>query len=133
MPASEGALRVLVADDSELVRGSLCSLLRKHGGWVVCGEAATGLQAIEKSAELRPDVVLLDLSLPDLNGFEAAKRIHEGSPRSGIVIVTEIDSQTLSYVTARPGVCSCVSKARLSRDLLPAIEAAAIARFNSPV
>lgn len=125
MSVSEVALRVLVADDSNLVRSSLCALLQKHAGWTVCGEATTGVQAIDKAAELKPDVVLLDLSLPDLNGFEAAKRIHECSPGCGIVIVTEIDPQTLSYVGARPGVSACVSKSRLSRDLLPAIEAAA--------
>jgi YesN/AraC family two-component response regulator len=63
-------LRILVADDHEIVRRGLVSLLKSHAGWEVCAEAQDGRQAVEKAKELRPDVVILDIGMPNLNGLE---------------------------------------------------------------
>jgi DNA-binding NarL/FixJ family response regulator len=68
-------LRILVADDHEIVRRGLVSLLKSHAGWEVCGEAQDGRQAVDKTKGLRPDVVILDTGMPNLNGLEAARQI----------------------------------------------------------
>ena len=118
------AVRILVADDNELVRGAMCSLLQEQQEWLVCGEATGGADALEKATQLRPDVVLLDISMPDLNGFQVARRIHEQVPTCEILIVSENDSRTFEHIGARPGVRGYVMKSRLSYDLVSAVEAA---------
>lgn len=121
MPSS---LRILVADDNEAIRNGLCSTLETRSGWVVCGRAVDGADAVQKAVELRPDIVLVDLSMPGLNGFEAAGRIHQQIPDANILIVTEHDSRTLEHLPPQPGVRGYVVKSRLDRDLIPAVEAA---------
>src|SRR5580704_304139 len=71
------ALRILVADDHDLMRRGVKALLQSHAGWEICGEAHTGREAVTKAEELKPDVVILDISMPDLNGIEAARRIRK--------------------------------------------------------
>jgi two-component system response regulator NreC len=110
------------------VRSALSALLREQAGWVVCAEAKSGREAIAMANELKPDVVLVDVSMPDLNGFEVASRIHQLSPNSGILLVTEHDIRTLGYLRSQPGVGGCVMKSRVSLDLIPAVEAAAANR-----
>ena len=82
-------LRILVADDHPMVRAALRRLLESNAMWRVCGEATNGLEAVEKSAELTPDVVILDYSMPYMNGFEAARRIGSASPGMPIIIFTQ--------------------------------------------
>ncbi|HEY6466934.1 MAG TPA: response regulator transcription factor [Candidatus Acidoferrales bacterium] len=118
------SVRILVADDNEAIRNSLCSALQSQAGWTVCGEATDGHDAFEKAVELKPDVILLDVSMPRLNGFETAARIHEQIPDVEILIVTEHDSRTLAHVVSQPGVRGYVIKSRIERDLIPAVEAA---------
>ena len=118
------SIRILVADDNELMRSGICSLLRSHPGWSVCGEATDGQDAIEKAVELRPDVVLVDVSMPRVNGFETARCIHERVPQVEILIVTEQDSDSLLHIEPQPGVRGYVVKSRLGRDLVSAVEAA---------
>lgn len=127
-------LKILVADDNELMRSGLCGLLKEHPGWRICGEAAGGLDAIQKSIHLKPDVILLDVSMPDLNGFQVAKRIHERLPVSAILIVTEHDPQLFESIEPQPGVWGYVMKSRASSQLLSAVEAASAQslRFVSP-
>ena len=73
-------LRILVADDHEIVRRGLVSLLKPHLGWEICGEARDGREAVEKAKALRPDVVILDVGMPNLNGLEAARQmLHNNS------------------------------------------------------
>lgn len=124
MDAKNGDIRILVADDSEMMRSSLCSLLKSHPGWIVCGEAIDGMDAIQKAVDLRPDVILVDVSMPHLNGFETAKSIHEKVPEAEILIVTEQDSRSLAHLPLQPGVRGYVMKSRLGRDLSSAVEAA---------
>jgi two-component system response regulator NreC len=124
MDRNDIAVRILVADDNDLMRSALCALLREHAGWYVCAEAKSGREAIEKATELKPDVALVDVSMPDLNGFEVANRIYEAFPDSKILIVTEHDPRTLAYAASQPGVRGCVMKSRASVDLIPAVKAA---------
>lgn len=118
------SIRILIADDNDLMRSALRSLLHKHPGLVVCGEARNGTDAISEAARLTPDVVLVDISMPDVNGLEAARRIHQQVPGCEILIVSENDYRTLKYCECPPGVRGYVIKSRLSFDLVPAVRAA---------
>ena len=120
----QNALRILVADDNEMVRRGLCFVLKSRSEWDICGIALDGPDAVRKAVELKPDVILLDLSMPGLNGFEAAGCIHEQVPDAEILIVTEHDSRTLDLLPQEPGVRGYVVKSRIERDLIPAVEAA---------
>src|SRR5260370_10581893 len=124
MATNDSLVRILVADDSELIRSSLCSILQSRAGWIGCGEATEGKEAFEKAIQLNPDVILIDVSMPRLNGFEAAKLIHEEVPDSEILIVTEHDSRTFAALPSQPGVRGYVVKSRISLDLIHAVEAA---------
>ncbi|HEX8817850.1 MAG TPA: response regulator transcription factor [Terriglobales bacterium] len=117
-------LRILVADDNEAIRDGLCSVLERHSEWLVCGRAADGTEAVKKAVDLRPDVMLVDVSMPGLNGFEVAEYIHEQVPDVEILIVTEHDPRTLEHLPSQPGVRGYVVKSRIERDLIPAVEAA---------
>jgi DNA-binding NarL/FixJ family response regulator len=117
-------VRILVADDNEMIRNGVCSILKSRAGWVVCGEATNGKDAIEKAIELEPDVILVDISMPQLNGLEAAARIHEHLPDAKILVVTEHDYRLVAHLPRQPGVRGYVSKSRISLDLIPAVEAA---------
>ena len=121
MPSS---LRILVADDNERIRDGLCAVLEERSGWMVCGRAVDGMDAVQKAVELKPDVVLIDVSMPGLNGFEAAGCIHEQIPEAEILIVTEHDSRFLEHIPFQPGVRGYIVKSRLEQDLIPAVEAA---------
>lgn len=122
MATNRISVRILVADDNGMLRAGMCTLLRSHECWTVCGEAADGTDAVEKAIALNPDVVLLDISMPYLNGLEAAKQIHKWVPASKILIVTEHDAKTLENMPAQPGVSGYVMKSRLNFDLISAIE-----------
>ena len=74
------AFRIFIADDHEVVRRGIRSLLEGHAGWEVCGEARDGREAVEKVAELKPDLVLLDVGMPNLNGLDAARQILNDTP-----------------------------------------------------
>jgi DNA-binding NarL/FixJ family response regulator len=121
MPTS---LRILVADDNEMIRNGLCAVLETRSGWIVCGCAVDGTDAVQKAAELKPDVILVDVSMPGLNGFEAAECIHEQVPDAEILIVTEQDSSMLDQLPRLPGVRGYVVKSRITSDLILAVEAA---------
>src|SRR3984885_16186680 len=82
------ALRILIADDHDLLRRGVKTLLQSHAGWEICGEAVTGREAVTKADQLRPDVVILDINMPDLNGVDAAKRIRRVLPETEILILS---------------------------------------------
>lgn len=124
MTTKDRSVRILVADDSELMRSGLRSLLQSHSGWVVCGEAVDGNDTLRKAVDLRPDVILVDVSMPYLNGFEAARAIHERIPDAQILLVTEHDSRMLATLPSQPGVRGYIAKSRIDSDLIPAVEAA---------
>ncbi len=99
----QAMLRILVADDVPMVRAGLKSLLETHEGWSVCGEAGDGQDAVQKALDLTPDVVLLDVSMPHLNGLQAAEIIKKYLPSATIYFVTQYDSLEMARVTAEAG------------------------------
>jgi DNA-binding NarL/FixJ family response regulator len=114
-------MRVLIVDDNELVRRALRDLVSNEAGCAVCGEAADGQQAFEKARELRPDLILLDLSMPATNGFELSKRIREELPSARILIVSQQDADLVLPSALQAGADGCVDKARIVVDLLPVL------------
>jgi DNA-binding NarL/FixJ family response regulator len=104
------ALRTLVVDDYEDVRKLLRSTLQEKTECVIVGEAADGLQAVERAKELQPDLILLDLSLPKLNGMEASQRIRKLSPNSKIVFLSQDDSPEIAQEALRRGAAGYLLK-----------------------
>src|SRR5256714_10952006 len=117
------ALRIFVADDHEIVRRGLCALLTSHSGWEICGEAGDGRKAVEKVARLKPDIVILDIGMPSLNGLDAARQILHNEPRQKIAILSVMDSEQVIHEALKAGAGAYISKADGARDLIGAIEA----------
>jgi DNA-binding NarL/FixJ family response regulator len=114
-------IRILVVDDFETWRRYVCSLLQKHGQYDVIGEVADGLEAVHKAQELQPDVILLDINLPSLNGIQAARRIRECAPKTKILFVSENTSEDIAEEALRTGAQGYVVKEDARRELLIAI------------
>lgn len=121
-------VRVLLADDYEPFRRCVSSLFLKHPGWEIIGEVSDGLEAVKKTQELNPDVVLLDLSLPKIDGVEAANRIRRTAPATKIVFITAYHDSELMQTVLRDQAEGYVLKWEIMRDLFPAIEAALCGR-----
>jgi PAS domain S-box-containing protein len=117
-----GSLRILIVDDHETVRRGVRALLSSRRDWVVCGEAGDGFEAVEKAKSLRPDVVLMDISMPRMDGVEATRIIRREVPESKIIIVSQNDPIVASSQAAEIDAGGYVNKADLARDLLPALE-----------
>jgi DNA-binding NarL/FixJ family response regulator len=117
-------VRVLVVDDFVGFRGFVRSMLGKHPDFQVVGEAADGLEAIHKAEKLQPDLIVLDLGLPSLNGLEAARRIRKLSSKSKIIVSSLESSDEVVQEALRSGALGYVTKARLFTDLIPAIREA---------
>ena len=107
-------LRILIVDDHEAVRCGLRLLLAARAEWIICGEAVDGLDAIEKSKALRPDPVLMDISMPRMDGVQAIRIIYEEFPRPEIIIVSQNDLAIISRQAATIDSCGYVDKASLS-------------------
>ena len=108
-------------DDSRAWRRAVCSLLQKHLDLVIIGECSDGLEAVQKSEELQPDLVLLDIGLPTLNGVEAARQIREVAPASRILFLTSYHGLEIFHQAMSVGALGLVVKLKASRELLPAI------------
>jgi DNA-binding NarL/FixJ family response regulator len=114
--------RILIVDDHEVVRQGLRALLEKVEGWSVCGEAANGREAVEQAAALKPEVVLLDLGMPELNGLEAARRISKAHPRCAIVVLSAYQEDAVVRDVIAAGVRGYVLKSESARDLALAVQ-----------
>ncbi len=117
------SFRILVADDHEVVRRGVCSLLEAHSGWEVIAEALDGRDAVEKAAQLRPDLVILDIGMPNLNGLEATRQILRSHPGSRVLILTMHDSEQVVREGLEAGARGFVLKSDADRDLVGAVEA----------
>src|SRR5260221_12448761 len=116
--------RVLVVEDFEPFRRFVCWMLRKNPELQVIGEVSDGMEAVRKSEALQPDLILLDIALPSLNGIEAARRIRKLAPEARIIFVSQEHSAEIAQEAFRSGALGYVVKWRAGVDLLPAIEAA---------
>lgn len=121
---SFAAVRVLVVDDHEPFRKFVCSTAGERPELQVIGEAGDGLQAVQKAGELRPDLILLDVGLPALNGIEAAHRISKLVPRATILFVSQNNDADVVETALSNGAKGYVLKGDVSTELLSAIEAA---------
>ena len=114
---------ILIADDHEVARRGVRALLEGQPGWHVCGEAVTGRDAIEKARLLRPDVVILDIGMPELNGLDAARRIRKEVPEAEVLILTMHESEQVIREVLDAGARGYVLKSDAGRDLIAAVEA----------
>ena len=115
-------LRLLIVDDHAVVRRGVRALLESQPGWEICGEAADGQEAIRKATELKPDIVVLDISLPGLNGFEATSRILKESPESEVLILTMHHSEELAQQVIKAGARGYVLKSDADQSLVAAVD-----------
>jgi DNA-binding NarL/FixJ family response regulator len=116
-------MRVLIADDHEVVRRGVHALLEGRPNWEVCGEAATGREAIESARKLRPDLVILDIHMPDMDGLEAIPQILGVCPGAKILVLTMHDSGEVATKALAAGASGVVLKSEATRDLVMAIQA----------
>ena len=116
-------LRILLADDHEIVRRGLCTLLQRHEGWEVCGEATDGREAVEKAKQLKPDVVIVDIGMPNLNGLEATRQLLQFDPNFKVIVLTVTDADQVIREALDAGARGFVLKSDAARDLVSAVEA----------
>ena len=116
------SLRILVVDDHAVVRRGVRSLLESHEGWEVCGEATTGRDAVEQSRQLRPDVVVMDLSLPELNGLDATRQILKDGPGIEVLVLTMHHSEALARDVLRAGARGYIMKSDADENLITTVD-----------
>jgi DNA-binding NarL/FixJ family response regulator len=115
-------LRILVADDHEAVRAGVCSILQSRGDVEICGQAANGREAVQKAGELKPDLVLLVITMPVLDGLSAAKEIHELFPEVVILFLSVHEGKQVANLAKSSGASGYVSKTSGSDILLKAVD-----------
>jgi DNA-binding NarL/FixJ family response regulator len=116
------SLRIFLADDHEVVRLGLRTLLENGTGWKVVGEASNGRDAVEGVTQLKPDVVVMDLSMPQLNGLEATRQILRGAPRTAVMILSVNESEDIVHEVLAAGARGFMLKSDAGKDLLVAVE-----------
>lgn len=118
-------LKILIADDHELVRKGLRAVLEGQSGWTICGEAVNGRQAVELARQLKPDVMVMDVTMPELNGLEATRQILKDRPKTEVLILTMHESEQLVAEVLAAGARGYILKGDTSRLLVAAIESIA--------
>jgi DNA-binding NarL/FixJ family response regulator len=118
-------LRILLADDHDIVRRGLKELLQERAGWIVCAEASNGREAVDLAVKFRPHVAVLDLSMPELNGLEATRRIRQAVPETEVLIFTMHDSEELVRNVLGAGARGYLLKSDAALQLVPAVESLA--------
>ncbi|MGH9404746.1 MAG: response regulator, partial [Terriglobia bacterium] len=114
--------RILIADDHSIVRRGVRALLESERKWQVCGEASTGQEAVGKAQSLKPDVIVLDVAMPDINGLSATRQILKNVPSARVLILSMHESEQAVHDALEAGARGYVFKSDLDRDLLTAVE-----------
>jgi two-component system response regulator NreC len=115
-------MRILIVDDNERVRRGIAGVLAYAQDYELCGEALSGEDGIERARELRPDLVLLDVSMPGIDGLETARQLRRQHPSVKIIILSQHDQQALLPQALEAGANGCLDKSRIAHDLLKAIK-----------
>jgi DNA-binding NarL/FixJ family response regulator len=121
----ESTIRILIADDHGVVREGLRAVLGSESDMEVVSEAATGKEVVERAAELRPDVILMDIQMPELNGIEATRRILEANPDVGVVVLTMFEDDDSVFSVMRAGARGYVLKGAPPSEILKVVRAVA--------
>src|ERR1051325_1397992 len=114
-------VRILIADDHDVVREGIRTILEEQPGWVVCSEATTGREAVLKALLSPPDVVILDVGMPEMNGLEAARQIHRAVPTAKILALTVHEVEQLAQEFVEAGASGYLLKADTGRMLVDAV------------
>jgi DNA-binding NarL/FixJ family response regulator len=117
--------RILIADDHEVVRRGIRSIAQSHSNLEVCGEASDGRQAVKMTAELKPDIVIIDIGMPQLNGLDATRQIVHANPNARVLILTMHESEQIVHDVLAAGARGYLLKSDAGRDLISAIDALA--------
>jgi len=123
-------IRLLVADDHDILRRGLRELLESQPGWTVVAEAGNGSKALEMALEHQPDIAVLDVAMPDLNGFETTRRIREALPQTEVLILTAHDSEQMVHEAEACGARGYLLKSDVGRDLISAVESVRRHKFS---
>jgi DNA-binding NarL/FixJ family response regulator len=123
--------RILIVDDHEIFRRGLRSLLESREEFDISGEAANGLEAVEKAKQLRPDMIVMDVSMPQMDGLQATRLIRRDVPESKILILSQHDSPYMLAAALDAGASAYVTKSQVARCLFAALEAVAQGRAFS--
>jgi DNA-binding NarL/FixJ family response regulator len=118
-------MRILIADDDERVRRAVIGMISAETDWTFCGEASDGAEALRKARVLLPDLILIDISMPGLNGFEVSRVLRQEMSTAKIVIMSQHDPVRLLPPAIEAGAHACVDKGNLATDLLRTIESVA--------
>jgi len=116
-------VRILIVDDHDVVREGVRAILKKREGWQICGEAANGQDAVRQVEALKPDVVILDITMPKMSGLDVARTVVQSAPRSRVLMFTMHDSDTVEQAVRGSGAHGLVLKLHAARDLVKAVDA----------
>src|SRR5690348_14332388 len=116
-------MRILIADDHDVVRAGIRGVLESHKGYVVCGEARNGSEAVAQTRKLKPGLLILDITMPELSGFEAARRILKEQPNLPIIILSVHETAQAVKMAREIGIKGYVTKSTAADELIDAIEA----------
>ena len=115
-------VKILLADDHEIVREGVRALIQRQPGWEICGEASTGRQAVELVEKLQPEIVIMDIGMPELNGLDATRQIKRVMPQCEVLIFTANETEEIVRHVFRAGARAYLLKAEANKHLVPAIE-----------